>query len=712
MVGRAVDSLVPSPERLHPWFTVQPDDKNPITPAAIRITLIGMMYVLRAVRRKMASSSTDSPSGIAPLPGELSLGEFVAAHDPQTVYMKTTAQGSSRNHYGNSYNIHNGPVYHQPGTDVSSEVTAEQDQDVLDIADLRKALAFDTMDDRYATIRAAHGQTCQWLFKSSEYRSWRDPAYRPQHHGILWVKGKPGAGKSTLMKCAYTHGSTTLRDEVVIAFFFNARGDDLQRSTMGLYRSLLGQLLDQLLSRIPNLPATLLAQPSRRRCIKRRDLPIELLKDLFREIIFSLGSIKLTCYIDALDECPENSIRDLLDFLEDLGTSTLRAGIAFSIMLSSRYYPNITVRHATELNLESTKGHHQDLSAYIHDKLRIDDPTLARGLASGIESRSSGVFLWVVLVVAMLNEEHDRGNRHLLSDRLRELPDELHSLFQQMVQKDSHDRASIVEIFLWILYAKRPLQLKEYYNAVVISQQGYSLDGWDPSEASEQDMTRFITDKSRGLIEMTRGSFPKVQFIHESVRDFLFADGFGLLEPGLASGDKNIASVIHERLYQCCHRHMLLYASLELRLPTDGVRAYMQTRFTDARSIRERMHKKYPFITYVLESMLWHAESMLKLGHEDSQCAHTFPYEIWIRLYNLTVFSPFRRNGEDVSREYLFAIEGCYYLLKEATRDESQVSRWDRRVYGERFTCLLAVALHYCDQEMVDMLRKHGATED
>jgi hypothetical protein len=652
----------------------------------------------------MASGSAVPSSGIVTLP---SIGEVVAAHHPQMMYAHTIAQGNSRNQYGNNYHTYNGPVYHQPDSDTPNRTADVQDQDALDIANFREALAFDTMDDRYATIRTAHGQTCQWLFKSSEYRHWRDPASRSDHHGILWVKGKPGAGKSTLMKCAYTHGFTTLQDEVTIALVFNARGEELQKTALGLYRSLLNQLLDQLLSRIPHLSTTLLALPSRRRRLNRRDWPIELLKELFSDIILALGSIRLTCYIDALDECPETSIRDMLDFLEDLGTSTLKADIVFSVMLSSRHYPNITVRHASILILEGREDHQHDIAEYVRDKLRIDDPELARELASEIESRSSGVFLWVVLVVAILNTMHDRGNRHLLLASLRKLPDELHSLFQQIIQ-DSRHRAGMVDLFLWILCAQTPLEPEECYHAVVISQQGYSLEGWGLSEASEHDMTRLITDTSRGLAELTRGDYPSVQFIHESVRDFLFADGLGLLEPGLASGDKNNISVIHDRLYECCRRHMLLYASLELRLPTDGVKYCMPTSAVDVEAIHDRVFSRYPFWLYTLEGILYHANLMLRLGH---RVAHTFPYKIWIRLQNLTIPVHFRL-GEDVSCAYIFATRGYFHLLEEATRDESQVASWDRRMCDERHTCLLAVARYRNDQKMIDMLRKHGATED
>jgi hypothetical protein len=102
---------------------------------------------------------------------------------------------------------------------------------------------------------------------------------------------------------------------------------------------------------------------------------------------------------------------------------------------------------------------------------------------------------------------------------------------------------------------------------------------------------------------------------------------------------------------------------------------------------------------------------MLRLGHEDTQHAHTFPYEIWSRLHNLITNDSFERLGSDVSREYIFAIQGCYYLLEEATRDEKRVRLWDRRMFGERHTCLLDVAMHRKDQKMIDMLKKHGAAE-
>src|SRR6266487_6408241 len=78
-------------------------------------------------------------------------------------------------------------------------IGSEQQQSYLD------ALAFPQIDSRLLNIKKAHDKTCMWLLEQSEYKDWLDPNKIPEHHGFLWVKGKPGAGKSTMMKYALAH---------------------------------------------------------------------------------------------------------------------------------------------------------------------------------------------------------------------------------------------------------------------------------------------------------------------------------------------------------------------------------------------------------------------------------------------------------------------------------------------------------------------------
>lgn len=95
------------------------------------------------------------------------------------------------------------------------------------------------------------------------------------------------------MKCAYNRGLNDFTDDVILSFFFNARGAQLQKSTEGMYRSLLCQLLE----RMPQLAARL----PRRECerLQKPGWPIELLKDVLREALLLVDSARLTCYVDA-----------------------------------------------------------------------------------------------------------------------------------------------------------------------------------------------------------------------------------------------------------------------------------------------------------------------------------------------------------------------------------------------------------------------------
>lgn len=115
----------------------------------------------------------------------------------QQSYSHTTAQGNARVHYGNT--TYNGPVYLQHDAASSTDPHSSQPRNPQVSAD---ALKFDTMDDRYYTIEPTYSGTCTWLFEREEYQNWRDPAKLYMHNGFLWIKGKPGSGKSTLTKFA------------------------------------------------------------------------------------------------------------------------------------------------------------------------------------------------------------------------------------------------------------------------------------------------------------------------------------------------------------------------------------------------------------------------------------------------------------------------------------------------------------------------------
>src|SRR2546423_1442599 len=99
------------------------------------------------------------------------------------------------------------------------------------------------MHEREYDIRSQADKTCAWLLEHRTFLEWL-----AQRCGLLWIKGKPGAGKSTLLKYALRDtGKLGLPQNrlVVASCFFHGRGAEIQKSPLGLFRSLLHQLLEQ-----------------------------------------------------------------------------------------------------------------------------------------------------------------------------------------------------------------------------------------------------------------------------------------------------------------------------------------------------------------------------------------------------------------------------------------------------------------------------------
>jgi|ERR1712000_427889 len=108
----------------------------------------------------------------------------------------------------------------------------------------------------------------------------------------------------------------------VASFFFNARGEDLEKSVAGIYRSLLVQLLRA----FPDLQSVLDDTDIIPR--GQQDCPnMNALKELLRSAVTALGQRSFTSFIDALDEYDEQEVRDMVEFFEDLAETTTESSI-------------------------------------------------------------------------------------------------------------------------------------------------------------------------------------------------------------------------------------------------------------------------------------------------------------------------------------------------------------------------------------------------
>ena len=170
--------------------------------------------------------------------------------------------------------------------------------------DCLRSLAFLEMGNRSKDICVAAEGTCEWLLRHDTYRSWVTC-----DRGLLWIKGKPGLGKSTLLRYALDNvmvasniASNVGANPFVLSFFFHSRGVELQRTRLGLLRSLLHQLLSR--DDLPGLVATF-----QKHCNdfgeagEKWQWHLRKLQDIFKlSLTKVLNNRPVWLFVDALDE--------------------------------------------------------------------------------------------------------------------------------------------------------------------------------------------------------------------------------------------------------------------------------------------------------------------------------------------------------------------------------------------------------------------------
>lgn len=520
---------------------------------------------------------------------------------------------------------------------------------------LLESLRFDQINARQMTIKKAHVKTCKWLYTKSEYLDWLDQTKLSEHHGFLWIKGKPGTGKSTLMKYFLANSRKLMKGKVVISFFFNARGEGLEKSTLGTYQSLLLQLLE----RIPTLESV----------FETLDLSVrtngaayqwseDSLKTLLEEAILTLGDTSVVCLIDALDECDERQIRDMISFLEHVGELAVSDKISFQVCFSSRHYPHITIESGITLILEGQEGHTHDITSYLESELKIGNSKVAKQVRDEVQEKASGVFLWVVLVVEILNKEHDSGRIPALRRRLREIPGDLHELFNDILTRDSRNRDELILCVQWVLFARHPLTPEQLYFAIISGSEPQDLSLWDPDEMSISDIQRFILNASKGLAETTTSKTPTVQFIHESVKDFLVKEnGLGKVWSDLGN---NFEGQSHEKLKQCCVNYLNIDFATNLGLSEDLPKASSE----EAAQLRGLVNTALPFLEYATHHVLYHADIAQGRGVIQENFIQEFQLTRWIWLNNLFEKHQVRRHTPKASLLYLLAEYDMSNLIK------------------------------------------------
>lgn len=394
-----------------------------------------------------------------------------------------------------------------------------------------KTLAFPQMSFRELAIKEPISDTCNWFFDLDVHQRWESRSDPELLGRFLWLKGKPGAGKSTLMKEAVKRARARREPGLVIgSFFFNARGTSLESSPLGMLRCLCWHLFDQddhFRTHVMNHYRMLSESDKYRETAKTRrewwSPDEEELRDLISAGLLGRppSAPPVVLFIDALDECEESGARETVRYIATLLEAAETAGQQLDVCVSSRHYPTITASRSFEVFVE--RGNRHDILCYIKRKIPygiMPDRRSVDILYDLILEKSSGIFLWVVLVIDIVLRDVDEGKTASEIERsLREVPEDLLALFSRLISSiRTKERTAAVRLIQWVLLSNSSLPLNSIRTIQICSDEtvqsftaGYEEQPQNSHELSlawdsdTERLKREICSISRGLIEVKPG---------------------------------------------------------------------------------------------------------------------------------------------------------------------------------------------------------------
>lgn len=491
----------------------------------------------------------------------------------------------------------------------------------------KKALFYPHMFDRQNAIHPPMPHTCQWLYSHQTFASWCQRSDVHTNHGMLWIKGLPGSGKSTVMKEIEGFTKATAQNGQIIAtFFFNARGAELDHTPRGMFRSILLQLLEKSQIFQSVMVDHFKCQTSYNHSALWDPALEELLQLVRRCVIETSYTSRVTIFLDALDECDAPFVRDLVYFLRSLTSDAYALGRCLDLCVSSRHYPHISVVRCPEIILE--RENRNDILKLVEFKIPNNvffTKEAVDRLRTTIIEKSSGIFLWVVLAVDVVLRDIDNGCAFLeVQKTIDSVPTDLVTMFTRLLESMSGpERLKLRNLVHWLLLGRPRFQVNE-----ISAFEVFGRDNFDPrapaneielylDDHMEQDrQKRLVRNISRGLVEVSAGT---AQFIHESVRQFFLQDGFTVF--GCSDADTFIA-LGHCMIIRSCVRAML-FNQLSKELNSREKSSSQQLN-TDKIAFSWLIKHTNWLIKHAYRSLQYHAYS--------AQCSAQFPIEIVHRV--------------------------------------------------------------------------------
>ncbi|KAL8992333.1 MAG: hypothetical protein Q9169_007180 [Polycauliona sp. 2 TL-2023] len=477
--------------------------------------------------------------------------------------------------------------------------------------------AVDSKNTYETALQSRHDNTCEWALQLDELRAWVSP---PIEGGkLFWIHGPPGFGKTFMSAWIIHHLTERLQEPV--AYFFCVADNELTRDPYSILRSWLSQLLAQ-----DDQAAYLMDTYIKKRTSKDQVLTHRELWQLWCIIVEGIPGC--TFVVDGFDECTQinsgtqyHTKDPRSDFLRDLTVHL--SGKKARVLVISRDISDIRA-YLCKFPAEPCRIERYEYQITPHDtapdvklfsermvkyKLPRKAEKLRLKIATEAAEKSDGMFLWIKLLE---NEISPEQNAKELSQTVLETPSGISEAYtrevEKIVQLSPKHKEKALKMLRWVLFAVRPLMVKELAEALIVSgddddsheyPHDYLPDSWNDGFVEEDYVNGMILGRCGSLIELrsTCRNDPlanrTVHFVHFSVKEYLSSiDPADPLAKSLGLLDDEMEQI-------CIAKICLRYLTLDVfrQIPPDT--------------------RMYPFLSYAAWAWYFHGYRKIPLDSQD-----------------------------------------------------------------------------------------------
>ncbi|KAK8879910.1 hypothetical protein PGQ11_001204 [Apiospora arundinis] len=353
----------------------------------------------------------------------------------------------------------------------------------------------------------------KWLLDDDRFRMWsdKDCCATP----LVWMNGKPGAGKSVLASIIADHVFTI--PDVSVGLFYCVQSDPHSNSFISVAKSILSQLLTQ--------DATLLPLVYEKMRTENGEAVLTSNTDAEKLLNLALRSRKTYLIIDGVDECERDERKKICSWFSKTINSLERTKADEIRCIFVSQDDGIARRDLAAIpaiNI-TTKNTERDIQVYSkvwQAKIEQKFGTFHEhelSVAKVVTARSQGMFIYAKCVLAELY--HQASREELLSRwRADGFPNDLDEVYVRILQRITEGLPiptveRVRQLLGWVCCAKRPLKWYEIQVAASIDLRS------DQVIVEGRRLVDNAKDLCASFVEVHADQ--TVELVHSTVREFL-----------------------------------------------------------------------------------------------------------------------------------------------------------------------------------------------